>query len=68
SLWSDWLKNPQSPVYRALLVRDKKLLADLLPSFNAETDESEWNDTEKLYSTIVALIGSDEFKHSVRPH
>ena len=68
SLWSDWLKNPQSPVYRALLVRDKKLLADLLPSFDAETDESEWNDTEKLYSTIVALIGSDEFKHSVRPH
>lgn len=68
SLWSDWLKNPQSPVYRALLVRDKRLLADLLPSFDAETDEIEWNDTEKLYSTVVALIGSDEFKHSVRPH
>jgi hypothetical protein len=67
SLWSDWLKNPQSPIYRALLLRDKQLLADLLPSFNA-TGDIDWNDSEKLYAAVTKLIGNDDFKHHVRPH
>jgi hypothetical protein len=66
SLWSDWLNDPKSPVYRALLLRDKRLLADLLPSFNA-TGDRDWNDSEKLYSAITKLIGNDDFKHHVRP-
>ncbi|SBW81681.1 hypothetical protein PVE_R1G3799 [Pseudomonas veronii 1YdBTEX2] len=66
SLWSEWLNDPQSPIYRALLLRDKGLLADLLPSFNAIGD-SDWNDSEKLYSTITKLIANDDFKKHVRP-
>ncbi|WP_448675931.1 hypothetical protein MOQ67_12635 [Pseudomonas sp. LY-1] len=66
SLWSEWLNDPQSPIYRALLLRDKGLLADLLPSFNA-TGDSDWNDSEKLYSTITKLIANDDFKKHVRP-
>lgn len=66
SLWSGWLNDPKSPVYRALLLRDKRLLADLLPSFNA-TGDSDWNDSEKLYSAITKLIDNDDFKHHVRP-
>lgn len=66
SLWSDWLKNPQSPIYRALFLRDKQLLADLLPSFNA-TGDIDWNDSEKLYAAVTKLIGNDNFKHHVRP-
>ena len=67
SLWSDWLKNPKSPIYRALLLRDKQLLANLLPSFNA-TGDTDWNDSEKLYSALTKLIDNDEFNHYVRPH
>lgn len=67
ALWRDWLTNPQSPIYRALLLRDKHLLAGLLPSFTATAD-TDWNDSEKLYATLVKLIDSDEFKHAVRPH
>ncbi|WP_339101481.1 T6SS effector BTH_I2691 family protein [Pseudomonas atacamensis] len=66
SLWSDWLKNPQSPIYRALFLRDRQLLADLLPSFNA-TGDIDWNDSEKLYAAVTKLIGNDNFKHHVRP-
>ncbi|PTR26254.1 MULTISPECIES: T6SS effector BTH_I2691 family protein [unclassified Pseudomonas] len=66
SLWSDWLNDPKSPVYRALLLRDKRLLTDLLPSFNA-TGDTDWNDSEKLYSAITKLIDNDDFKHHVRP-
>lgn len=66
SLWSDWLNDPQSPIYRALLLRDKRLLADLLPSFKA-TGDTDWNDSGKLYSAITKLIGNDDFKHHVRP-
>ena len=66
SLWSEWLNDPQSPIYRALLLRDKGLLADLLPSFNA-TGDGDWNDSEKLYSTLTKLIANDDFKQHVRP-
>jgi hypothetical protein len=66
SLWSDWLKNPQSPIYRALLLRDRQLLAGLLPSFNAAGD-ADWNDSEKLYAAVTKLIDNDEFQHHVRP-
>lgn len=67
SLWNDWLKNPKSPIYRALLLRDKQLLSNLLPSFNA-TGDTDWNDSEKLYSALTKLIDNDEFRHHVRPH
>ena len=66
SLWSEWLNDPKSPIYRALLLRDKGLLADLLPSFNA-TGDGDWNDSEKLYSTLTKLIANDDFKQHVRP-
>ncbi|CRM57595.1 hypothetical protein [Pseudomonas sp. 28 E 9] len=66
SLWSEWLNDPQSPIYRALLLRDKRLLADLLPSFKA-TGDSDWNDSEKLYSAITKLIANDDFRQHVRP-
>lgn len=59
TLWSGWMNNPESPIYRALLLRDKSLLAGLLPSFSGE-GEPEWNDSEKLYSAISAILTSDQ--------
>ncbi len=57
-LWRAWLSNPQSPIYRALLLRDQSLLANLLPTF--EDDASiVWNDSERLYSALSKLIASD---------
>ncbi|MGE8149772.1 T6SS effector BTH_I2691 family protein [Pseudomonas vancouverensis] len=67
ALWSDWLQNPQSPIYRALLLRDKQLLRELLPSVNA-TGDTDWNDSQKLYSALNKLADNDEFKLYVRPH
>lgn len=66
SLWSDWLNDPQSPIYRALLLREKHLLAGLVPSFSV-TGDTDWNDSEKLYAALTKLIASDEFKYRVRP-
>ena len=66
-LWLEWLKNPQSPVYRAILRRDESLLAGLLPSFSV-TGETDWNDSEKLYSAVTKALTSDEFNRYVQPH
>jgi len=65
-LWLEWLKNPHSPVYRAILTRDDSLLAGLLPSFSV-TGETDWNDSEKLYSAVAKALTSDEFKRHVQP-
>jgi hypothetical protein len=65
-LWLEWLKNPQSPVYRAILMRDESLLAGLLPSFSV-TGETDWNDSEKLYSAVTKAVTSDEFSRHVQP-
>lgn len=65
-LWLEWLKNPQSPVYRAILRRDESLLAGLLPSFSV-TGDADWNDSEKLYSAVSKALTSDEFNRYVQP-
>lgn len=65
-LWHEWLKNPQSPIYRALLLRNQALLAGLLPSFNA-TGDTDWNDSEKLYSALTRIVTSDEATRYMRP-
>ncbi|MGE8323587.1 MAG: T6SS effector BTH_I2691 family protein [Pseudomonas sp.] len=58
-LWLKWLQDPDSPPYRALLMRDRVLLAGLLPSFSiAETIN--WNDSDKLYSMLSKIIASDD--------
>ncbi|UVL63765.1 hypothetical protein LOY54_11045 [Pseudomonas sp. B21-032] len=64
-LWDTWLRNPQSPVYRALLRRDRQLLAELLPSFKASTD-TDWNDSEKLYAALSKILASDESMQLLR--
>lgn len=65
-LWLEWLKNPQSPIYRSILTRDESLLAGLLPSFSV-TGETDWNDSEKLYSAVTKALTSDEFNRYVQP-
>lgn len=57
-LWRSWLSNPQSPIYRALLLRDQSLLASLLPTFDDDASIA-WNDSERLYSALSKLIASD---------
>ncbi|CAI8803335.1 membrane hypothetical protein [Pseudomonas sp. IT-P176] len=58
-LWRAWLSNPQSPIYRALLLRDQSLLANLLPTFEDNASLA-WNDSERLYSALSKLIASDQ--------
>ncbi|MFJ4453091.1 T6SS effector BTH_I2691 family protein [Pseudomonas sp. NPDC089392] len=58
-LWLKWLQDPESPPYRALLMRDRSLLAGLLPSFSA-TEAINWNDSDKLYSMLSKVIASDD--------
>ena len=65
-LWHDWLSNPHSPIYRALLLRDKHLLAGLLPSFSV-TGDHDWNDSALLYSALNKVLTSDESKRYLRP-
>ncbi|MGS7251171.1 T6SS effector BTH_I2691 family protein [Pseudomonas anuradhapurensis] len=59
ALWLKWLQDPDSPPYRALLMRDRALLAGLLPSFAADEGIS-WNDSDKLYSMLSKIIASDD--------
>ncbi|QDY39075.1 T6SS effector BTH_I2691 family protein [Pseudomonas putida] len=57
TLWQKWLQDPDSPPYRALLMRDRALLAGLLPSFS---DVTNWNDSDKLYGMLSKIIASDD--------
>ena len=57
TLWLNWLQDPDSPPYRALLMRDRALLAGLLPSFS---DVTNWNDSDKLYGMLSKIIASDD--------
>ncbi|OUM22868.1 hypothetical protein B8W72_31035 [Pseudomonas putida] len=59
SLWLKWLEAPDSPPYRALLMRDRTLLAGLLPSFSA-AEAINWNDSDKLYGMLSGIIASDD--------
>ena len=59
TLWLKWLQDPDSPPYRALLMRDRALLAGLLPSFSA-ADVINWNDSDKFYGMLSKVIGSDD--------
>ncbi|SUD75938.1 Uncharacterised protein [Pseudomonas putida] len=59
TLWLKWLEDPDSPPYRALLMRDRMLLAGLLPSFSA-AETINWNDSDKLYSMLSKIIASDD--------
>ncbi|WP_258909127.1 T6SS effector BTH_I2691 family protein [Pseudomonas putida] len=57
TLWQKWLQDPDSPPYRALLMRDRALLAGLLPSFS---DVTNWHDSDKLYGMLSKIIASDD--------
>ncbi|MFK0311659.1 T6SS effector BTH_I2691 family protein [Pseudomonas sp. NPDC090233] len=59
ALWLKWLQDPNSPAYRALLLRDSALLAALLPSFS-QTEPNNWNDSEKLYTALSKFIASED--------
>jgi len=59
ALWLKWLQDPDSPPYRAVLLRNEFLLAALLPSFSA-SDPINWNDSDKLYTALNKVITSDE--------
>ncbi|MGE8059420.1 T6SS effector BTH_I2691 family protein [Pseudomonas sp. NPDC089547] len=59
TLWLKWLQDPDSPPYRALLMRDRALLAGLLPSF-AAAEATNWNDSDKLYGMLSKIIASDD--------
>ncbi|WP_455886000.1 T6SS effector BTH_I2691 family protein [Pseudomonas rustica] len=59
TLWLKWLEDPDSPPYRALLMRDRTLLAGLLPSFSA-AETINWNDSDKLYGMLSKIIASDD--------
>jgi len=65
ALWHNWLQDPHSPPYRALLLRDKALLAGLLPSFST-SGALDWNDSEKLYSAASKLIASEDLGSALR--
>ncbi len=60
ALWLRWLRDPNSPAYRAVLLRDQALLGALLPSFS-HNDPIQWNDSDKLYAALTKLIASDDF-------
>jgi hypothetical protein len=66
-MWQKMLQDPHGPVYQALLMRDKNLLAGLLPTFS-DTGVSDWNDSNKLYTVLTKAITSDEARHFMRPH
>ncbi|MFF7065174.1 T6SS effector BTH_I2691 family protein [Pseudomonas sp. NPDC008258] len=59
TLWLKWLQDPDSPPYRALLMRDRALLAGLLPSF-ATAEAINWNDSDKLYGMLSKIIASND--------
>ncbi|CAI3806658.1 hypothetical protein GLGCALEP_04118 [Pseudomonas sp. MM221] len=59
TLWLKWLQDPDSLPYRALFMRDRSLLAGLLPSFTA-AEGINWNDSDKLYSMLSKVIASDD--------
>ncbi|BDM23400.1 hypothetical protein KMS_R31570 [Pseudomonas sp. LRP2-20] len=65
ALWLKWLQDPNSPPYRALLLRDAPLMAALLPSFSS-TEPTNWNDSEKLYNALSKLIASDDIGFKLR--
>lgn len=58
-LWQVWLQNPDSPPYRALLMRDNALLAALFPSFSGD-QAINWNDSDKLFGMVSKVIASDD--------
>ncbi|WDY56609.1 T6SS effector BTH_I2691 family protein [Pseudomonas sp. PSKL.D1] len=59
ALWLKWLQDPDSPAYRAVLMRDRPLLEAFLPSFSS-TEPVNWNDSEKLYTAVSKIITSDD--------
>lgn len=59
ALWLKWLQDPNSPPYRALLLREAPLMAALLPSFSS-TEPTSWNDSEKLSTALSKFIGSED--------
>ncbi|MFJ4065971.1 DUF6708 domain-containing protein [Pseudomonas sp. NPDC089996] len=65
ALWLKWLQKPDSPPYRALMLRDGPLMAALLPSFSAN-ELTNWNDSEKLYNALSKLIASDDIGFKMR--
>jgi hypothetical protein len=67
-MWQKLLQEPNGPVYQALLMRDKHLLAGLLPSLSAASVVDDWNDSSKLYTLLTKTMASDEASQLMRPH
>ncbi|WP_165976060.1 T6SS effector BTH_I2691 family protein [Pseudomonas putida] len=65
ALWLKWLRDPNSPAYRAVFLRDQALLAALLPSFS-HNEPVQWNDSDKLYATLTKLIASEDLGPHLR--
>ena len=52
--WEKWLRDPKSPVYQALLAKNKNFLAGLMPSSDG------LNDSSKLYGAIRTAVESKD--------
>ncbi|MGP8471131.1 T6SS effector BTH_I2691 family protein [Burkholderia sp. PR2] len=52
--WEKWLRDPKSPVYQALLAKNKSFLAGLMPSSDG------LNDSSKLYGAIRTAVESKD--------
>ncbi|MBK4998189.1 hypothetical protein IAE37_000465 [Pseudomonas sp. S31] len=65
ALWLKWLQDPNSPAYRAVILRDQAVLASLLPSFS-QNGPVQWNDSDKLYAALSKLIASDDLGQRLR--
>ncbi|KER72444.1 hypothetical protein HR51_07400 [Burkholderia cepacia] len=52
--WEKWLRDPKSPVYQALLAKNKNILAGLMPSSDG------LNDSSKLYGAIRFAVESKD--------
>lgn len=65
ALWLKWLQDPNSPAYRAVILRDQAVLGSLLPSFS-QNGPVQWNDSDKLYAALSKLIASDDLGQRLR--
>ncbi|MEM5435482.1 T6SS effector BTH_I2691 family protein [Paraburkholderia diazotrophica] len=58
-LWSKWLKDKNSPPYKALLAKNTNFLAGLAPSFD-ENSKLTLNDSSKLYEAFKTVLTSKD--------
>lgn len=58
-LWKDLVSDKNSAPYKAMLACDKGLLSQLAPIFDAK-GEINWQDTEKVYTSLTKLATSSD--------